>query len=135
MMFSMLCVFFFFVMRRRPPRSTRTDTLFPYTTLFRSLRPAAAGEQADQYFRQAKLRLRAVAHHAAVTGQRQFEPAADAGALYGAGDRLAACLQPPEQLVQHEDLVEDRGGGGALPALAAPQTGRASCRARVGQDG
>src|SRR3546814_4386454 len=34
------CVFilllFFFLMIRRPPRSTRTDTLFPYTTLFRS---------------------------------------------------------------------------------------------------
>src|SRR3546814_14732858 len=29
------CVFFF-LMIRRPPRSTRTDTLFPYTTLFRS---------------------------------------------------------------------------------------------------
>src|SRR3546814_12390452 len=28
--------FSFFVMIRRPPRSTRTDTLFPYTTLFRS---------------------------------------------------------------------------------------------------
>src|SRR3546814_17063728 len=27
---------FLFLMRRRPPRSTRTDTLFPYTTLFRS---------------------------------------------------------------------------------------------------
>src|SRR3546814_10625803 len=27
-------------MIRRPPRSTRTDTLFPYTTLFRSLLPA-----------------------------------------------------------------------------------------------
>src|SRR3546814_19007287 len=26
----------FFLMTRRPPRSTRTDTLFPYTTLFRS---------------------------------------------------------------------------------------------------
>src|SRR3546814_12884607 len=26
----------FFLMLRRPPRSTRTDTLFPYTTLFRS---------------------------------------------------------------------------------------------------
>src|SRR3546814_17413884 len=26
---------FFFLMIRRPPRSTRTDTLFPYTTLFR----------------------------------------------------------------------------------------------------
>src|SRR3546814_8652130 len=29
-------LFFFFLMIRRPPRSTRTDTLFPYTTLFRS---------------------------------------------------------------------------------------------------
>src|SRR3546814_18199572 len=34
-----LCVFLrfcLFLMIRRPPRSTRTDTLFPYTTLFRS---------------------------------------------------------------------------------------------------
>src|SRR3546814_15352583 len=29
-------------MIRRPPRSTRTDTLFPYTTLFRSLEPFVA---------------------------------------------------------------------------------------------
>src|SRR3546814_13412373 len=29
-------VLFFFLMIRRPPISTRTDTLFPYTTLFRS---------------------------------------------------------------------------------------------------
>src|SRR3546814_12134185 len=29
-------IFFFFLSIRRPPRSTRTDTLFPYTTLFRS---------------------------------------------------------------------------------------------------
>src|SRR3546814_11182026 len=43
-------VYFFFLMIRRPPRSTRTDTLFPYTTLFRSLcravrraRPPGAG--------------------------------------------------------------------------------------------
>src|SRR3546814_3323119 len=33
-------VCFFFLMIRRPPRSTRTDTLFPYTTLFRSSSPA-----------------------------------------------------------------------------------------------
>src|SRR3546814_10432865 len=32
--------FFFFLMIRRPPRSTRTDTLLPYTTLFRSGRAA-----------------------------------------------------------------------------------------------
>src|SRR3546814_7014268 len=31
-------IFLFFLMIRRPPRSTRTDTLFPYTTLFRSMR-------------------------------------------------------------------------------------------------
>src|SRR3546814_13925886 len=33
-----VCFIFFFLMIRRPPRSTRTDTLFPYTTLFRSRR-------------------------------------------------------------------------------------------------
>src|SRR3546814_14738091 len=32
----MLILYVFFLMIRRPPRSTRTDTLFPYTTLFRS---------------------------------------------------------------------------------------------------
>src|SRR3546814_8704483 len=38
-----LCItlLLFFLMRRRPPRSTRTDTLFPYTTLFRSCDLAA----------------------------------------------------------------------------------------------
>src|SRR3546814_15271016 len=41
--FVLICYFwllfffsFFFLMIRRPPRSTRTDTLYPYTTLFRS---------------------------------------------------------------------------------------------------
>src|SRR3546814_10525329 len=34
----------FFLMLRRPPRSTRTDTLFPYTTLFRSV-PRALGHE------------------------------------------------------------------------------------------
>src|SRR3546814_20337609 len=33
-------LFFFFLIIRRPPRSTRTDTLFPYSTLFRSVRLA-----------------------------------------------------------------------------------------------
>src|SRR3546814_3950950 len=35
-------------MIRRPPRSTRTDTLFPYTTLFRSLSPLKAGRLLKQ---------------------------------------------------------------------------------------
>src|SRR3546814_10294069 len=32
----------FFLMKRRPPKATRTDTLFPYTTLFRSASAAPA---------------------------------------------------------------------------------------------
>src|SRR3546814_14942664 len=46
--FMLLRVFFFFLMIRRPPRSTRTDTLFPYTTLFRSTRLAVARACADR---------------------------------------------------------------------------------------
>src|SRR3546814_3452579 len=44
---DMLCIgrvdIFVFLMIRRPPRSTRTDTLFPYTTLFRSVFAIAIG--------------------------------------------------------------------------------------------
>src|SRR3546814_3055755 len=36
-LFLLSCVLFFFLMIRRPPRSTRTVPLFPYTTLFRSI--------------------------------------------------------------------------------------------------
>src|SRR3546814_9210692 len=41
-MFLSLLLFFFLIIRR-PPRSTRTDTLFPYTTLFRSARAFPGG--------------------------------------------------------------------------------------------
>src|SRR3546814_3992115 len=49
-------------MIRRPPRSTRTDTLFPYTTLFRSVSPAKAR---FSHFAQHGLTpiLRRVRHH------------------------------------------------------------------------
>src|SRR3546814_15098584 len=36
MLYIFSLLYIFFLMIRRPPRSTRTDTLFPYTTLFRS---------------------------------------------------------------------------------------------------
>src|SRR3546814_11779357 len=39
-MYDYVSLILFFLMIRRPPRSTRTDTLFPYTTLFRSRRRA-----------------------------------------------------------------------------------------------
>src|SRR3546814_9383481 len=57
---SHLCVLslFCFLMIRRPPRSTRTDTLFPYTTLFRSVFARSVGSsepvvQCDQTDRKA----------------------------------------------------------------------------------
>src|SRR3546814_7614423 len=58
-------------MIRRPPRSTRTDTLFPYTTLFRSARPAPhrgvrhghPAHAADPPPRQSRSRRRPVARH------------------------------------------------------------------------
>src|SRR3546814_11952717 len=45
----LLIFFFFFLMIRRPPRSTRTDTLFPYTTLFRSHQRGSAARQIDPH--------------------------------------------------------------------------------------
>src|SRR3546814_13106753 len=41
---------FFFLMIRRPPRSTRTDTLFPYTTLFRSIGNAVDAQDFVDFF-------------------------------------------------------------------------------------
>src|SRR3546814_17719021 len=54
---SIFC--FFFLMIRRPPRSTRTDTLFPYTTLFRSL-PTAR----NRYFRAGPIASKTKGHQA-----------------------------------------------------------------------
>src|SRR3546814_6218517 len=48
-------LFLFFLMRRPPPRSTRTDTLFPYTTLFLS-RPSRRFEiSSDSRFRRSRV--------------------------------------------------------------------------------
>src|SRR3546814_8066514 len=50
-----MLVCFFFVMIRRPPRSTLTDTLFPYTTLFRSDRSSAMAVHPFLRFNAARL--------------------------------------------------------------------------------
>src|SRR3546814_9126499 len=44
-------------MLRRPPRSTRTDTLFPYTTLFRSTSLCSVGGATRWFFRKVNTRL------------------------------------------------------------------------------
>src|SRR3546814_4845385 len=60
-------------MIRRPPRSTRTDTLFPYTTLFRS-RDRSDGAGTQRVLEREGLRQSAIAgeHGAAATRRCQF---------------------------------------------------------------
>src|SRR6056297_2094538 len=82
---------FFFLMLRRPPRSTRTDTLFPYTTLFRSLYAQ------HQHASVATGRDERVAHLQGV------EEAAALGAQVDAGD-----------VTRIDRLVEEEGGAREL---------------------
>src|SRR3546814_20051637 len=53
----------FFLMIRRPPRSTRTDTLFPYTTLFRSQRGIEAGAYDTMQLQDGEVQIRHNLHH------------------------------------------------------------------------
>src|SRR3546814_7573765 len=67
---------FFFLIIRRPPRSTRTDTLFPYTTLFRSdcARLHAAPGRHCRHSGAARLRA---AHPGRRAARRQIRPPPD----------------------------------------------------------
>src|SRR3546814_3433140 len=70
-----LCVLcFFFLMRRRPPRSTRTDTLFPYTTLFRSRQHGEGGRSGRRARRSAQSRR---GLHGEGAGAAQQDPLGD----------------------------------------------------------
>src|SRR3546814_9427692 len=73
-----LCIiFFFFLMIRRPPRSTRTDTLFPYTTLFRSADPHHAAAVAPDRVEQRRQPVRDV------RGAHAVDQAQPAGLVVG----------------------------------------------------
>src|SRR3546814_19768748 len=60
-------------MIRRPPRSTRTDTLFPYTTLFRSVESFYGLYRADAFSAYAKVLIYAAAGIAILMAPRFFE--------------------------------------------------------------
>src|SRR3546814_19156064 len=86
-------------MIRRPPRSTRTDTLFPYTTLFRSRVVARQGRQ----------RTAALQQEEAVLGVEGNRP------LVG-GDRLLVVVQLEvgvAEAVVHDVVVRRQRRGGA----------------------
>src|SRR3546814_6401616 len=69
-------------MKRRPPRSTRTDTLFPYTTRFRSARPS---DDRQRLARTSRARL------GQCSARRRIQPAALCGAPQGIS--LVAALE------------------------------------------
>src|SRR3546814_18515947 len=108
---------FLFIMERRPPRSTRTDTLLPYTTLFRS-------------------REHGVAH----TRRRPRRRGLGAAGADGLPGRPHSSRWPAGAVERHHAepaaRCRRRGAGAGRAAAARPrargldQTGRASCRAR-----
>src|SRR3546814_19009222 len=119
-------------MIRRPPRSTRTDTLFPYTTLFRSplaTRPARSRRQLHGRGAQG-LNGDASASGARQPGQLTALDALlpkVAGSYVG---RLAIHIALFDCLV----MVRARHPGEALTVTAAA-TGSTWCRDVVGKDG
>src|SRR3546814_6603839 len=69
------CMCFFFLRTRRPPRSTRTDTLFPYTSLFRSRRG-----------RSPRCRHRSPSRRRAASAENRSRPCGQHNDLYGSPD-------------------------------------------------
>src|SRR3546814_12721263 len=66
----------FFLKIRRPPRSTRTDTPFPYTTLFRSVEQRVVGRRVHDAHRLERAHL-VVAPALAAEGAEELRPEAD----------------------------------------------------------
>src|SRR3546814_15650436 len=120
--FFMLIVFFF-LMIRRPPRSTRTDTLFPYTTLFRSLgdEAGAGADRADPVAGQAERLGEAV---------ELDDGVAPGGVADQAVARFAGIEEVLVGLVEHE--VDAAGGA---PVADRGQDGRRHPRAGRGVRG
>src|SRR3546814_4683417 len=89
-MYSAYCMSFiiFFLMIRRPPRSTRTDTLFPYTTLFRSFQQIQKYEKGLN--RIGASRLQQFAQILNVPPSYFFDGMPIDGAAQDTGDPLAA---------------------------------------------
>src|SRR3546814_15638381 len=72
-------------MIRRPPRSTRTDTLFPYTTLFRSTLPLRLGHVPHERGAGGAARLQRRARQRAAAAPPERDPDRTVAALLRAG--------------------------------------------------
>src|SRR3546814_17403956 len=110
-------------MIRRPPRSTRTDTLFPYTTLFRSL------AQYEYLF------INALTHsrHGIPNLELRIEEApADFVQLVSLLYRRDDSGEDPPELRIPEGRDMQEIGSNVYPVLDKLKIGRASCRERMG---
>src|SRR3546814_20297452 len=120
-------------MIRRPPRSTRTDTLFPYTTLFRSLNDIALIVHLPraQDRRVADIFLGDAGHalqlYGPITARLRIGIVVVAQKRGKNGFAINAGQASPD----HPALPIDKGGG--LAIADGPEIGRAPCRERVCQ--
>src|SRR3546814_16750161 len=107
-------------MIRRPPRSTRTDTLFPYTTLFRSVAPFDLG---------AGIRLSAEALLGPAAGRGGSRRTCKGAGKAGARGRLTALFA-----LKSSPLVrmEQNGYAKSVDAWLAHVYGRLRCRLTCG---
>src|SRR3546814_8040263 len=128
-------MFFFFLIIRRPPRSTRTDTLFPYTTLFRSLDVTARGRYVVAAGDDDHPTTATVLEGAAKIGDHAV-PAGQTASLSGPLDsadpaQITLAVARPDAFTQSVLAAEDRPAptpstvAAPPPAAALPQIGRA----------
>src|SRR3546814_12460937 len=130
-------------MIRRPPRSTRTDTLFPYTTLFRSFGDAVAHIQAELLVVDACEQVGGLQRDQCrglfdVGGQdclvqllaelERLRRRSEDLNLTAQIATIATELEQPRPAAMPAALEMD--GGQAMPVIEAGEIGRASCRGR-----
>src|SRR3546814_10582895 len=98
-------------MIRRPPRSTRTDTLFPYTTLFRSNRHPVRLDEGVQHEGGAGFPLAPAAVAAVHDERRRRHAVADFAAVAAAFDGIARlCHLPPPVVIPPASRPAARDG-------------------------
>src|SRR3546814_11317888 len=110
-------------MIRRPPRSTRTDTLFPYTTLFRSI-PSKALLQSSELYSEA-------AHGFATHGIKVGKLDIDLPAMMKQKQSVVDATTKGVEFLMKKNKITWLKGTGKL--LGGGKIGRASCRERVCQ--
>src|SRR3546814_13944400 len=107
-------------MIRRPPRSTRTDTHFPYTTLFRSTPAQHLFESAQRHRSHGCVRVEDAAGFARILAEQdgsilQFEEALANG---GEESFVALSSEIPVRLIYHTAYLDENGGIRFLPDIS-----------------